>query len=781
MKSMIVLRDKLLNWLTESPRLCLLGWLLFTVAAGTGLYKLRFDFSPESVYSGQDEAVEFCEAHKRLFRFEDSQCLVVLESTDSRDLLRPDCLRWISDFGNGAKGVSGVTGVTSLVTLERPQLTDADSSGPTAGSIEWVPVISARDLVSESRLEDRLQRLPLLNDLLISADRRLLLVLVSLDPSGRQMETVRPRVEAIEQLLEEIPAPAGTRALLTGVPQIRVDIIRSLQNDQKLMVPLCTTAFVLLALLMFRSVQITAVSLFAVGSSVLITVGLMGWTGQTFNLLSNVVPPLSLIIAAANSVHIVSRLQVVLGTSNMPVASAVRSIMAEMTVTCFLTLATTAVGFGSLWLAKSELLQTLATQAVIAMISNYFSLIIVLGSGLTLTGSRLARKEHSEEKHSPRTLRISGYRFWSLYGLILVRHRTSIVCLHALLCIACLWWSRDMRVNAFMFETYDEHHPAMQTIQLLDRQLSGLVSLEINLEAPSRQDFFRQDAVLAVQRIRTALKNDQRITFLRDYVQILEAIDGRVASTNSQEAGDAGARIGRMIERLDMSRLTRDFIAADQPRARIMMRVHDLGSAELQELIDHVTLIANRELPSDIRAVPTGDAFLHTLCMDVFVRDLFVSLVAASGIIFLLIGIAFRSLRLGIISALPNLMPLITTVAWMKLRGFELTAGNVIVFSISLGIAVDDTIHFLSLYLSERKIGYTRNVAVHRSVIRCGRAIVMTSVLIVGGLSLLGFSDFVPTRRFAELTSITMAAALPGDLILLPALLACFDLKRRSE
>ncbi len=82
-------------------------------------------------------------------------------------------------------------------------------------------------------------------------------------------------------------------------------------------------------------------------------------------------------------------------------------------------------------------------------------------------------------------------------------------------------------------------------------------------------------------------------------------------------------------------------------------------------------------------------------------------------------------------------------------------------FSISLGIAVDDTIHFLTRYLAERKTTDDRVTAVNRSICSCGRAIVMTSVLIVGGLSLLGFSDFVPTRRFAELTSVTMAAALP--------------------
>ncbi len=200
-----------------------------------------------------------------------------------------------------------------------------------------------------------------------------------------------------------------------------------------------------------------------------------------------------------------------------------------------------------------------------------------------------------------------------------------------------------MRINAYMFETYDDRHEAMQTIQLLDQKLSGLVSLEIQLSSSRRSDLFQRDTIKAVQQIRQELQSDPRVSFIRDYVQVLESVDGRVASNDEAEAAEAASRLERMLNRLDLSRVTRDFIADDQPKARIMMRVHDLGSAELTILIERIRALTQRTLPSKITATVTGDAFLHTLCMDVFVRDLFVSLVAASGIIFLLIAVLFRS------------------------------------------------------------------------------------------------------------------------------------------
>ncbi len=759
------------------PRTTLVFWFLFTGVCAAGITGLKFDFSPESVYAGQDAAVQFCEQHKRMFRFEDSVCLVLLESTDDRQLLREDCVLWLQDLAKQSRSIPGVTEVSSLLTLQRP-IVKLESAGSSDDAITWVPLFAPADLRSEPAIQDRLDRLPLLNDLLISSDRKLLLTLIILDPNQRGLARTLPVVRQVESLVASLPLPAATRTHLSGIPPIRVDIIRSLQTDQTIMVPLCAGLFTVVSLLMFRSIPVMLVSLMAVLSSVGITVGLMGWTGQEFNLLSNVVPPLALIIAAANVVHIVSRLRNILALSPASPQQAVVAVMQEMSLTCFLTLSTTAIGFGSLWLARSQLLQSLAFQAVIAMVCNYAGLMIVLTAGLALTAPamqlRLLKKQ-SRQLHSAGD---AGSRALRILADWIVKRATSIVSLHFLLAVACLLWSSDMRINSLMFETYDPDHPVMSTIQLLDEKLSGMVSLEIQLRAESKDDFFRHDVAAGVRRLRSQLAMDPRVTFSRDYTQILEAFDSRTASPQISVSTAALQRINRISRNVDISRITRDFIAVDQPAARVMMRVHDIGSAGLTELIADVNRLALLELPPDIRPYVTGDAALHAISMHVFVRDLFVSLITASGIIFFLIAVIFRSPRLGLISVFPNLMPLVVTLAWMKFRGFELTAGNVIVFAISVGIAVDDTIHFLARYREESRRQAPASETVHTVIMDCGRAIILTSVLIVSGLSILIFSDFVPTRRFAELTSITMLAALPGDLILLPALLKLWGIPR---
>ena len=730
--------------------------------ASTGIAFLRFDFSPEQVYGGQQEAVAFCEAHKELFRFEDSIAILLLESTDGRSLLREETLQWMRRLGDEARKLDGVIDVSSLVTLETPR------ANVRTGALRWNRLFTESQYGDADYLNERLKRLPLLNDLLISSDRQLTLTLVSLDPGGRDIDTTRSRIARLSQLLDQLASPDGTRVSLSGIPTIRVDVIRSLMTDLAIMTPLSGALFLIISMFMYRSLRVTVVSLTAVVAAVGLTMGLMGWLGMTFSLLSNVVPTLVLIIGAANCVHIVGRLQILLRQQEDSTVGQVKRVMREMSKTCLLTLSTTAIGFGSLLLARSELLQLLGLQSALGMACNYLCLMSVLCPGLMLTAQDLKPPGY-EQKAGGNPSKTPS--IWDFLGSFVTRYAVLIVVVHLVLAAAALAASMELRVNSYMFETYDTDHPVVQVTKTLDARMSGLVSLEVQLSAADYEKFFTGSMAAASRRVRSQLDADPDISFTRDYIQLLSSVDRRVLSDDSAEAEAALRRVQRMLPRIDRPELTSAFLAEDKHKARLMVRVRDIGSDGFKRLFAKVSRILERELPDGVAFQLTGDVWLHALCMDQFVRDLFHSLLAASGVIFVLIGLLFRSVRAGLISAIPNLFPLTMTLGYMYLRGYQLTAGNVIVFAISLGIAVDDTIHFLARYREEAQDGTPARTAVTQALHSSGRAIVLTSFLVVSGLSVLIFSQFLPTRRFSELTAVTMFAALPGDVILLPALL----------
>jgi predicted RND superfamily exporter protein len=137
-----------------------------------------------------------------------------------------------------------------------------------------------------------------------------------------------------------------------------------------------------------------------------------------------------------------------------------------------------------------------------------------------------------------------------------------------------------------------------------------------------------------------------------------------------------------------------------------------------------------------------------------------------------LIAVLFRSLRIGLITIPPNVIPLAVTFGYMGLRRFDLNAGNVIVFTISLGIAVDNTIHYILRFREEYGRDPDMDRATWTTLIGKGQPMCLSTFLTVIGLAVLLFSDFLPTRRFAELSIVTLTGALIGALFLLPACVA---------
>jgi len=319
----------------------------------------------------------------------------------------------------------------------------------------------------------------------------------------------------------------------------------------------------------------------------------------------------------------------------------------------------------------------------------------------------------------------------------------------------------------------------------VEEGLGGFLPLEISISSKRPGALTDPTGLSKVQQAVAAARSHDEVLSVRSYFDYWQIVDkllpGRVKRLQREIADDVAtlarlAKVDHRIEQLGDAGDLKNFITPDRRNGRILVTIRDVGSAqsmvfieELEAEFDEIFAAAD-----GVEYRLTGDAYVATMAMDGFIRDLFTSLLGASVAIFLVLGLLFRSLRIGLISILPNLTPLLVTLGYMSLRGYTMNAGNVIVFAISLGIAVDDTIHFLARFREELARGATVRDAVHRTGLGSGRAIVLTSVLIVLGLSILYQSNFVPTRRFAELTSITMIAALLGDLLLLPACLVLF-------
>lgn len=769
--------DRLIGLLIEHRAVVGAVVLVFSVAAAAVAVNVPFEFTPQAIFAGADDLVSFAEEHKQRFGYEDTLLVVALRSDGAEDVLTPDAMNWQIEFAERAAEIPGVEKVHSLATLQTVQYRFG------TGLID-VRLIGEEPMDEDTSdlIRRRVDKFKLLEGALISEERDLTAILLITDPADRTNERAEQLTRATRDLFEQFPPPEGYEVHLSGLPVLRSDIVRDLQADVLRLFPMAAGMFLVVLLLLFRRPAIVATALASVGTGVVWMLACMVLVGQEFNLLSNILPTLILIIGISNSVHILGRFDEECHRHPGDSARVAHATMIHMSRVCLLTLVTTAVGFGSLLVARSHMLKDFAWQAAIGMICLLASMVIIFCVLLPRAG-RGWRGRSFNRRRSPLG-RISYY-----CGMLSARRPLVAVTVLTILIASSLWAAREVIANSTALETYDDHHQQTKVVRMLEEKLSGIMPLEVSLEADNDRAFHDIENYNKIADVCRSAKQMDGVTMVRSYVGLYQEIYAqfrrrpqmRDEYPQQDEAGHTRMRITTRLvnDQADVTHL-HAFMTPDRRRARILIRLADIGTHRTIGVIRELEAKLAETFPpgSDISFRLTGDAYLNSIAMDRFVRDLFGSLLCAIVLIFVVISVLFRSIRIGAIAVFPNLVPLVCTYGYIGLRGYDLNAGNVIVFAISLGIGVDDTIHFLARFREEMR-SRDFDSALRRTLLGTGRAIVVTSLLVISGLAVLMFSEFVPTRRFAELTAVTMLGALGGVHLLLPPCLSLFWEGRR--
>jgi len=781
--------------------------LACTVWATAWAATMRFDFAPQAMFASNNDEEQFLSEFNAEFGPEDNVVIIALEATGSRDILHQDALTWLTEVHDKLALLPETTAVQSIADLKvrrgvlRPWLVRR--------AIEDLPVDAATAEVVRREIDSH----PLIDGALVSRDRKVAAIFAFLRGDVSDVEELRQSLEPLQQACIATPPPAGYAMHITGLPPVRVDIVQNLKQDQAFLTPLTGIMFFLVLLLLFRRLLAAVLPLFAVLMGLLWTVGAFTALGMSFNIVSNVLPVLLLIIGVSNCVHIISRYAEEGDAGEKKDGrhraarrrAAVRHTIAHTATACLLATGTTAIGFLSLTAARSRVLQVFGWQAATGMAFLFISAMVIMtallpycrppapGEGHADGGGEDKNNKHKETKDQQQNADLKRGRrlspvtwFVTGAGYAAARHPWITLAGCMLLTGAALLASRNVVINTNLIETYEETHPTLHSLRTVENSLTGIITIQVALDASDPDDFFQPETFRAVASFEKFARTLPEVTQANSYVDTHEGVY-RMMRPGEEHAelpplGEAGRQRIQKARGI-LARLSQEeaispvrFLSADGRRARIMLRMRETGSRNTLRLIEKMNAQLKKEFPPDgaVRARLTGDGYLGSVALDDVIRTIFYSLLGASVVIFLVIGLLFRSIRIGLLASAPNLTPLIATLGYMGIRGYDLNVSNVIVFAISLGMAVDDTIHFLARFREEIKKELPVEEAIRRTFLTTGRAIVLTTVLIVGGLSVLTLSEFLPTRRFAELVSVTMTAALVGDLLLLPACLALF-------
>ncbi len=747
------------------------------VLAGWGGSRLEVDDQPTSIIRSDDAAFAQMEEVFEQFGSDDGACLLLLEGADP---FSPAGVRGLRRQVDALEELDGVvTGAVSLLDMR---------------TRVGLPLLPAPDASPERFEEARAAAAahPLVAGKLLGSDGTTNLVVAQLADETLPVAELRRRVRAIEAVLvgntagsaaedtaqnaadntagsatdttagREPGASAGRspaapwRVSMTGVPPLRVQIFDAIRREQVVLSLLAGVVGAVISFAVFRRLGPVLITSAASLVSAWWALGVMGASGETINLLNAALPVLVLVIALTDGMHLmiaVLRRREEGAHPHRAGAHAIRSLGRA----CMLTSLTTAIGFASLAVSDIEVIRRFGLVFAGAVGLTFLAVITVV----PLLGSAFLRRTPSGSA----ALQGAGLaRPFELAARAVVGRSRLVTALGTALTVGMAAVSLQMVPDNRLTEAVPHDHAAARTLERLEAVFGGSVETSILVEFEDEQAGL--DAMVAVEE---RLAEEPFATGSLSIVDVLRSLPG----------GDEPRAAA--LELLPAA-ATRNLLRRDLGRALIRFRVPDEGAAVAEPGYARIQdgLRAVEAAHPGVRLHLTGTGYVARTNVNVIIEDFALGLwVAALTIVFVLAA-AFRSLRLGLLSVIPNAFPLAVAGSVLAGLGLELQVSSVLAFTVCLGIAVDDTIHLVSRYRAERLRGRPPEEAAVRAVTAVGRALVITTLVLVGGWGMLLLSEVPTTQLFGVIGLVGLTAALVGDLILLPAMLVAFDPDRRS-
>lgn len=607
---------------------------------------------------------------------------------------------------------------------------------------------------------------PLVNGQLLSSDGKTLLLMIRFDflqVEDDQDCTIRLRQTA-QQAAIGFPN-ADIEFMVTGRVPVLLTAIATRDENQRKYQLIGYGMIVLMSLVLFRGLTSVLIVALAPALGVFWTLGIIRFFDFQDNPFNDVVLPILIsLVGFTDGVHLLIQIRRNRAAGQSP-ADAARNGIREVGLACALTSLTTAIGFGSLVLAHHEYVQEFGMACVIGVVLTFIAVIICIPLACTSRLGRNVHVGHGNGLIDKNLSRISGL----IDGVLA---RTRMLSTAGILITLCLFmYALTLKPDDRRSNALPTNSEAAVALAQMDTSMGGLEIGQINVSWSRKVPSDDQRVLDVIRQVDELLAKEPLLGHPLSIRNLLAALPGD---------GDSAERMS-VLDLLPPP-LKRAYYIPELRQASISFRVQDLGIAKYRPVFQRLEtgLLQIQQDHREFAFSMSGPPIRRWKNLYQIVVDLATSLGTATLIIFGMLAIVFRSLRIGLISVVPNVFPLAVAGAYLAISGQSLELVSVCAFTVCLGIAVDDTIHFLTRYMDERQRTDDDDLAIRNAFTAVGTALIMTTIVLVVGFSTVFFSNARDHRIFASMAAITVAAALFGDLIFLPAMLKQFGRKKRN-
>lgn len=750
---------------TKYSLLVLLATIFLIIVATIGGKNLYFRGDYDIFFDGTNKQLLAFDEIQTTFAKTDNLAIVI--APEDGDIFTPQTLSLIQKITVDAWQVPYSSRVDSIANYQHTEAFDDDLL------VEDL-LYSEYELTPEriSKVKSIALSEPVLKSALVSEKGDVTVVnitvqLPEMDKTAEVEEVVSSINAMIDRYQRAYPDVTFHKA---GIIAMNHAFMTAAQDDSSTLVPTMLVVILVFLTIMLRSILSVIATLIVIIGSVMATMGISGWAGMFLSTATVNVPTLIMTLAVADCVHVIATMRQSMKNGFTKAQSIERSIALNF-MPILITSVTTAIGFLMMNMSDSPVLRDFGNLSALGVMVASFLSVTLLPALLKLLPIHVKMETSQDQKHVMDRL-----------GDFVVSQRRALLPLSVVVIVVCASLIPLNKVNDESVEYFGQRNEFRQAADFMEERISGMTNISIAIKTNESQGIAAPDFLNTIGEFSSWLR-DQPET---DHVATLADVYKRL---NKNMHGDDEAYYSLPQERelaaqylllyemslpygLDLN----NQINVDKSSIKMVLTVANLGSVELVDLENRIYQWFTEHAPQ-YQVVVSSPSLMFAHIGETNMASMLSTLPITLVLISALLIFALRSVRLGLISLMPNIAPAVIGFGLWALISGEINLGLSVVVTLTLGIVVDDAVHFLSKYQRARREGQTAEQAVHYAFHTVGRALWITTVVLVAGFSVLAMSSFRLNADMGQLSAIVIFIALVVDFLFLPTLLMLFDKK----
>ncbi|GEO20968.1 transporter [Cyclobacterium qasimii] len=717
---------------------------------------VRFNYDFENFFQHDDPELDFYQEYREVFQNDNDYLLIAIENNtgvfDSAFLTKSLA------FENELKQVDGVVEVVSVLNQKEPIISPF--------GVNYRPLL---DWFSKESLAGSAQKIKKdkqwMGNLIADDSSSLLLLVQNEQMIGKERGDTL--YASIESKLQAYHFDAFKTA---GKIKAQGAFVNLLQQEFAFFLSFAIVGVLLLLWMMYRSWWGVVLPFIIIVTGIFWSLSFLLLTGGELDVMSVMQPPILMVIGLSGMVHVVNHYQTALVASESK-DKAIFGAFKTLGLAVFLTALTTSLGFVSLYFTNVPSLMWFGLYTGCGVMFMFLALFSILPFALYHLPSLPS---------SNREVWASRWnKFLKLLFHNITAHRKAISLSFIVVTLLAGYFMSQVKTNGYILDNLPEGHSLLEDFQFFDQQYGGSKPLEIQIQAGSvGQDLFDYRVLKEIEKLEDFVRENYNTGFIMSPLTAVKAVN------KAQNRGNPKAfvlpsalsyeRMQPLVDKMGQSQNIKLW-TTDKTIGRLSSKTADngslLGKRQHQKLDEFVESNIDKEL---LKVRLTGTSFLIDKSHELVTYKVFSGLGFAFLLVGIIVGFLFRSWRVSLLVILPNIVPLVWIGCVMYWFGIDFKLSTSIVFAIAFGIAVDDSIHFMTNLRMQMKEGHSLLKALFLTYLTTGKAIILTTLILISGFVMLTFSTLEIPWFTGVLVSLSLLFAVLADLLWLPVLLIPF-------